>query len=646
MSAPTMPSATMPAPARPAALSAPGGSVAGADSVPVLIARQADRCPRALAVTDGSTVLTYRQLITSARQLAGELAARGIVPGSAVGLLCARSTRLVVAQLAVWWAGGHVVPLDPAYPRPRTAAMIEDAGVRLTLGDKALLAEAGLPAGQVLVLAAAGLTDAPDAFDSPDAFEAPESPEAPAVTGPVAVALVIYTSGSTGRPKGVQVPHGAVADLVAAPDAIALGPGDRVLFHSPATFDASTFELWAPLVRGAAVAVSPAERPTAEELARDIERFGVTTALFTTALFHRLAARESRIFGVLRTLLVGGEALSPGHAATVLRAFPWLDLVNAYGPTESTTITTLHRIGPADRTGQVPIGRPFGGARTVVLDERQAPVPPGTRGELWIGGARLALGYLGRPDLTAERFRDIPGLGRAYRSGDLVSERPDGTLEFHGRLDDQVKVRGFRIEPGEIEHVLRQDPEVAEAAVVVRRPGQEDAVLAAYVVPAEGTRPVAETLRRRLADRLPAHLVPTAWTVLDALPFTGTGKVDRRALAADEPPAGTGPAATAPLTPIQQAVAEAWSRALERPVTAPDADFLAEGGHSLLAMWVVDDLREDLGVELSLAEFLDHPTVAAQAALIERALLAAHGEAAAAGPVQHVQHGEHGESAR
>ncbi|GAA2740385.1 non-ribosomal peptide synthetase [Kitasatospora cinereorecta] len=590
-------------------------------AVPDLVARRAEQAPHALAVTDGTTTLTYGELLAAARRLAGELTRRGIGPGSAVGLLAARSARLVVAQLAVWWAGAHSVPLDPAYPRPRTAEMIADAGVALVLGDKALLADAGLTAGQVLELTEDGAAGPDD-----DA----SAPLPPAVTGPDAVALLLYTSGSTGRPKGVQVPHGAVTDLVTAPDAIRLVPGDRVLFHSPLTFDASTFELWAPLVAGAAVALSPADRPSGEELARDIERFGVTHAFLTTALFHHLAARRSRIFGLLRTLVVGGETLSPEHAAAVLRAFPWLDLVNAYGPTEATTFTTLHRVAPADCAAPIPIGRPFGGARVAVLDERQQPVPAGTRGELWIGGARLALGYLGQPELTADRFRDLPETGRVYRSGDLVTERPDGALDFHGRADHQVKVRGFRIEPGETEHALQLHPDVAETAVVVRRAGQEDAALTAYVVPAEGRRPVAETLRRHLAEHLPAHLVPTAWTVLDRLPLTPTGKIDRHALADGPAPDATDavpaePRPAAALTPIQQAVADAWSRALEHAVTDPAADFIAEGGHSLLAMWIVDDLREDLGVDLPLADFFGHPTVAGQAALVERALLAAHG---------------------
>ncbi|MFJ8043470.1 amino acid adenylation domain-containing protein [Kitasatospora sp. NPDC096147] len=585
-------------------------------SVPELVAEQATRTPHALAVTDGSTTLTYAELIASARRLAGELAGRGVRPGSAVGLLAARSARLVVAQLAVWWAGAHSVPLDPAYPAVRTAEMIADSGAVLVLGDKALLAEARLTSGPTLELTedgAAALSDGPSPALAP--------------TGTERLAVVFYTSGSTGRPKGVQVPHRALTALVTAADGIALAPGHRVLFHSPLTFDASTFELWAPLATGAAVAVSPADRPTGEELARDAERFGVTHAFLTTALFHHLAARRSRLFGVLRTLVTGGEVVSPEHAGTVLRAFPWLELVNAYGPTEATTFTTLHPVSPQDcAAGPLPIGRPFGGARVTVLDDRLRPVPAGVQGELWIGGDRLALGYLGQPELTADRFRELPGLGRMYRSGDLAVERPDGVVEFHGRADHQVKVRGFRIEPGETEHALLRLPEVAEAAVVVRRAGHEDAALTAFVVPAEGHRPAGELLRSRLAERLPAHLVPTAWAVLDRLPLTGSGKVDRRALAEHGSDAVAAPehgAALRPLTPIEEAVAASWSRALERPVTDPAADFLAEGGHSLLALWVVDDLREDLGVELTLAEFFDHPTLTAQAALVERALLAA-----------------------
>ncbi|MFB8200700.1 non-ribosomal peptide synthetase [Kitasatospora purpeofusca] len=600
--------------AGPAAAPAADVPTAGAATVPALVARQAAERPEALAVTDGTTTLTYRELVDNARRLAAELTARGVAPGSAVGVLCARGSRIAVAHLAVWWAGGHVLPLDPAYPAARLTAMLDDAAARLTLGDKALLAELDLAEDRSLVLTETGPAGTGDDEHGP----APVDPD------PAAAAIVYFTSGSTGRPKGVLVPHHAVTGLVTADDGVVLRPGDRMLVRTSAGFDLSTLELWGPLANGAALAVPTAERPSAEELARDVERFGVTHAVLATALFHQLAARGSRIFGVLRHVVVGGEALAAEHAGAVLRTYPWLELVNGYGPTEATTFATLHRVRPADCAGPVPIGRPFGGTGAAVLDQDRRPVPDGTRGELWLTG-RLALGYLDRPELTAERFVELPGLGRAYGTGDLVSRRPDGTLDFHGRLDDQVKVRGYRIEPGEVEHALRGLPEVAEAAVVVRRAGREDAALTAFVVAAEGLRPAPESLRRQLAERLPAHLVPTAWTVLDTLPLTGSGKVDRRALAAEEEPVEpAGPVSEpAALGPIEQVVAAAWSRALETEVTTPDAEFFALGGHSLLAMWVVDDLREDLGVELPLGDFLNRPTVAGQAALIERALLAA-----------------------
>ncbi|GGL43099.1 non-ribosomal peptide synthetase [Planomonospora parontospora] len=585
--------------------------------VPGMIIDHARRRPQALAVTDGRHTLTYGQLVTAARALAADLTAHGLTPATAVGLLAPRSVRAVVGQLAIWWAGGHYVPLDPAYPRARTAQMLQDAGVPFTLGDKKPLESAGIPAHRSLVLP----TD-------PPAGETTGRPAPPC--DPEALAYVMYTSGSTGRPKAVAVPHRAVTRLVTAPEYATLTARDRVLFHSPATFDASTFEVWAPLACGAAVVVSAAEQPSLEDLARDVERHGVTVAFFTTALFHQLATRRSRVFDVLRTVLVGGEALSPRHARSVLRAFPWLELVNVYGPTEATTFTTAHRIRDGDCDAAVPIGVPVNGATAHVLGTDGEPVPPGTTGELWIGGPRLARGYLGRPEHTAERFVEHASAGRLYRSGDLVSLRPDGTLDFHGRADDQVKVRGFRIEPGEIEHALREHPAVDAAAVVVHRSETGDARLAAFVVPGGDRWPGTAALRTDLAERLPAHLVPELWTTLERLPLAGTGKVDRRALAGLPPAGNAGAEASTPpgpaaMSPIQQAVAEVWSRALDAPVTGPEADFIALGGHSLLALGIVEDLREELGAELSLPDFFAFPTVAGHAELIERALLELHG---------------------
>ncbi|MGW1893793.1 amino acid adenylation domain-containing protein [Streptomyces sp. NPDC002004] len=599
--------ATDSAPAIPSA-AAEHGSARRA-GLPALVARHAERTPHALAVVDGDTTLTYAQLVGAARSLAAHLRDHGVRAGDRVALATARSARTVVAQLALWWAGAVCVPLDPAHPRARSEAMCADAGVTLTVGDAASLRSAG-PAGRTLVLPD-DLADSDGPADGSDA------------DGP---AFIMFTSGSTGRPKGVVVPHRAIAGLVAAPDWVTLTARDRVLFHSPMTFDASTFEVWGALVNGAAVVVCTVERPTFEDLSRHIERHGVTVAFFTTALFHQLAARRSRVFAPLRTVVVGGEALAAAHARTVLRTWPWLELVNGYGPTETTTFATVHRVTDADCEGQIPIGRPVAGATAHVLDEAGRPVTGAERGELWIGGTRLALGYAGRPDLTAERFIDHAGPGRLYRTGDVVSTRADGLLDFHGRTDDQVKVRGFRIEPGEIEHTLRELPGVDGAAVTVHRPTADDALLVAFVVAAPGAGLRPEKLRDRLADALPPHLVPDAVTLVERLPLTSSGKVDRRALAdlAGAAPDRTPGPVPAALTPLEQAVAELWSRALGTEVAHPDADFLSLGGHSLLALAVTDDLHEELGVELTLADFFAAPTVAGQAALVERALLAAH----------------------
>ncbi|WP_030659759.1 non-ribosomal peptide synthetase [Streptomyces rimosus] len=584
-----------------------------------LVSHYARTTPDALAVTDGETSLTYAGLTAAARGFARVLRDRGVRPGDAVGVLLPHSVPTVVTQLAVWWAGGHYVPLDPDYPPPRIATMLDTAGAVLTVGDKDLVEAAGIPADRAL-LPPAGTEQAGDDAPAVDAYD------------PDAVAYVMFTSGSTGQPKGVAVTHRGIARLAHRPEYVTVTPRDRVLFHSPVTFDASAFEVWGALANGAAVAVSTADRLSPAGLARDAERLGATVTVLTTALFHHLAARRSPLFGVLRGVLVGGEALSAQHARSVLRAHPWLELVNGYGPTEATTFATAHRVTDADCDGPPPIGRPVARATAYVMDEHGDPVAAGVRGELWIGGPRLALGYVGQPDRTAERFVDHPTAGRLYHTGDVVSERPDGTLDFHGRTDDQIKVRGFRIEPGEIEHALREHAGVADAAVVVQRPTPDDARLVAFVAPRDGAAPGSAALRAHLEERLPAHLVPNGWGFVDALPMTGVGKVDRRALAARPvdgdapggPEAGGSPASSGPLSPLQQVVADLWSQALGLPVDDPGADFIALGGHSLLALCVVEDLREDLGVEMSLADFFAAPTVAAQAAHVEQALLSLH----------------------
>ncbi|MFG3000774.1 amino acid adenylation domain-containing protein [Streptomyces sp. NPDC048340] len=598
-----------PAPAPGIRTTAPAPALAA--TLPALVARHAELTPDALAVVDGDTTLTYGQLLRSGRALAARLREHDVVRGDRVALLTARSHRTVVAQLGLWLAGAVCVPLDPAQPRPRTEAVIADAQVTLTVGDAKLLDAATLP-GPVLALPEEPLTSG-----RADDESAPDGP-----------AFIMFTSGSTGRPKGVLVPHRAIAELVTAPDYVTLTGRDRVLFHSPMTFDASTFEVWVALANGAAVVVCTEQRPSLEDLARHVERHGVTVAFFTTALFHQLAARHSRVFAQLRSVVVGGEAMAAAQAREVLSAFPWLELVNGYGPTETTTFATAHRVTEQDCLAQIPIGRPIAGATAHVLDAEGRAVADGERGELWIGGSRLAQGYTGLPELTAERFVEHAAAAgrRLYRTGDVVSLRPDGVLQFHGRNDDQVKVRGFRIEPAEVEHALREQPDVDDAAVTVDGAGTPEARLIAFAVAGPVDGPSGAALRERLTAVLPAHLVPDTVTLLERLPLTPAGKVDRRALTGRANTAEKRPAdgAAAPMTPIEQAVAEVWSQALGVEVTSADAEFLLLGGHSLLALIVTEDLREELGVEISLADFFATPSVAEQAALLERVLLDTH----------------------
>ncbi|MFI5983388.1 non-ribosomal peptide synthetase [Streptomyces sp. NPDC051555] len=583
------------------------------------VAAHALATPDALAVHDGRNDLTYAQLIYSTSELAKTLRSRGVGPGSAVGLLVPHSVQAVVAQLAVWWAGGHYVPLDPDHPDERITMTLRETGAALTVGDAGLLADSPVAAEHSLPL-----PPAPVLPRDPDALAAVAEP---APHDPDATAYVLYTSGSTGRPKGVALTHRGAESMATGLPCDPLRPGDRMLFHSPMAFDAAAFEVWAPLAHGATVVVCATGRPAVEHLATEAAHLGATVVFLTTSLFHHLAARDSALFGLVRTVVTGGEELSGAHARRVLRVRPDLELVNAYGPTEATTFATSHRVHDADCAGAPPLGHPLPGAGAHVLDGRLRPVPRGATGELWLSGARLAAGYVAQPALTAERFvGPTPRDARRYRTGDLVSVRADGALVFHGRTDEQVKVRGHRVEPGEVEHVLLRHPGVREAVVVVRRSSVEDARLTAFVVPEAAARCDTVALRDHVSALLPAHLVPGTWVLTDGFPLTGSGKADRRALARDPlPPVRTGdrPAAEparVSLSPVQQVVADAWSSALGLPVDRPDADFFALGGHSLLALTVVEDLRRDLGAETALAAFYADPTVAGHGALLEAAL--------------------------
>ncbi len=581
-----------------------------------LFAEQAARAPEAAAVLFRGGVLAYGELERRSSRLAHLLRARGVGPESRVGVCMERGMEVVVALLGILKAGAAYVPLEPSNPAERLREVFADAGVSLVLTHGA--AGARLPAGvPVLRL--------DDAGTAAEAAAMPATPP-PVRVSPDNLAYVVYTSGSTGRPKGVMVPHAAVVRLVRDAGYLPFGPEERIAQVSSLAFDAATFELWGALLNGGSLAV--VERETTLSPARfaaGLRELRATAVFVTTALFNRIAHDEPGAFRGVRHVLFGGEAVDPRSVRRVLEAGGPARLLHVYGPTETTTFAAWHpvrRVEPDAAT--VPIGGALGGAALHVLDEWGEQVPPGEPGELYVGGAGVARGYLGRPELTAPRFVPDPfgpeGGARMYRTGDRVRALPDGALEYVGRLDAQVKVRGFRIEPAEVEAALLAAEGVREAAVAVREDVPGEKRLVAYVVPEAGAEPSAAGLRERLSARLPEYMVPSAFVVLETLPLNASGKVDRRALPAPE--RGPAPGHMAPRTPVEEVLSAVWAEVLRVERVGVEEGFFELGGHSLLAAQVAARVREALGVEVPLAALFEAPSLARYAEAVEAAMRA------------------------
>jgi amino acid adenylation domain-containing protein len=570
-------------------------------SVPELVERQARRAPEAVALVDQLEALSYQELTERARCVAGFLRSRGVEQGDCVAVLLPRSARSAVAYLGVLGAGAAYVPLDVAHPAARIARAVLDAGAKVAIVHPELVDR--LPAG----------------LDAVDLGEAEEGEPIEPLSGPEDLAYVMYTSGSTGRPKGVEVTHRNVARLVDDPDFAELGPGTTMLHAASPAFDATTLELWGPLANGGTVAVL-AEQPSPDAVVEAVTLHGVTTMWLTAGLFHELVDRRPECFGWVRHVLAGGDVLSPSHVARALAALPPEGkLSNGYGPTETTTFALTHDLRPGDRVGAtVPLGRPIQATVCEVVDAAGQPAPVGVPGELWIGGDGVSRGYRGDPELTAERFVADPRSGeRRYRTGDRVRRRADGTIEFLGRLDRQLKVRGFRVEPAEIEAALREHPAVGDVAVAPYERAEGDKALAAYVVPADGTLDPAE-LRQHATSRLPAAMVPAAWIELESLPLNANGKVDRERLPAPsrEHLARGEERDTAAASDTERQVIAAFERVLNVENVGVEEDFFALGGHSLLAVALFAQLEEASGKRLPLAVIFEASTPRALAALL------------------------------
>ncbi|WP_043204347.1 amino acid adenylation domain-containing protein, partial [Pseudomonas putida] len=558
--------------------------------------------PDAPAVLHGQRQWTYRQLEHYANRLAHHLLSLGVNPGDRVALLLPRSFELLAAQLAASKCAAVYVPLDSNAPADRQAFMIEDSGARVLL---TLASEAQVGQALRVELDCCELGDCPT--HSPGLVVNAES-----------AAYIMYTSGSTGTPKGVQVPHRAIVRLVINNGFAEFTRQDRVAFASNPAFDASTLEVWAPLLNGASVVVIDQLQVLSREALRDVLLAqGVSVLWLTAGLFHQFAEALMPAFARLRYLMVGGDVLDPAVIARVLREGGPAHLLNGYGPTEATTFSTTHEIVTVDK-GSIPIGKPISNGRCYVLDARQQPLPVGAVGELYIGGDGVALGYLGQPELTAERFLDDPfsrqPRARMYRSGDLASWQADGTLLYLGRADHQVKLRGFRIELGEIEARLAQCAGIRDTAVVLREDTPGDKRLVAYFT-AHAAAPALAGLHTQLQGQLPDYMLPAAYVCLAELPLTANGKLDRRALPQPGSDAVISRAFEAPQGETEAALAAIWADVLKVEQVGRHDHFFELGGHSLLAVTLVERMRK-AGLGADVRVLFAQPTLAALAAAV------------------------------
>jgi amino acid adenylation domain-containing protein len=554
-----------------------------------LIERQVDATPERVALVGGETEVSYRELDERANRLAHRLIAAGVAVETPVGICLPRSLELVVAVLAVLKAGGAYVPLDPDYPPARLDFMLADAGARVLIAraDRTDRCDAAVA---VIDVAAAdsGPTTRPRVRVLPDNL-----------------AYVIYTSGSTGTPKGVMNAHRGVVNRIRwGQRRFALHPDEAVLFKTPFSFDVAGEELYWPLTTGARLVVArPGGHREADYLADLIRSRGVTTVHFVPSMLNTFLAQDGAAgcAAVLRRLVCSGEALAPALADRVHEVLPGVRLFNFYGPTEAAIEVVAGECHPGEP--RVTIGQPIDNTRAYILDAHGEPVPVGVAGELHIGGLQVARGYWHRPGLTARAFVPDPfGYGtRLYRSGDQVRLLDGGSIDYLGRLDQQVKIRGVRIELAEVEAALATHPAVRAAAVHARPGPGGTPRLVGYLVGA-GSPPDAAELRSYLAARLPTAMLPAAYVVVPALPLSPSGKLDRGAL--PEPEAAAAPEYAAPRTAVEEILAQIWAEVLGLDRVSIRDDFFELGGHSLLATQVLARVRAELGVEPPVAELL------------------------------------------
>ncbi len=599
-----------------------------------LVETQVERTPDALAVAFGEQKLSYRELNARANQLAHRLQQAGVGPEKVVGLCLERSADLVIGVLGILKAGGAYVPLDPAYPAERLAFMLEDAQVSVVVTHETLRPKLPPTSAEVICL---GVDDPSRITHHASLADAPSGNPRSAAT-PKNLAYVIYTSGSTGVPKGVEVQHGGLVNLVAWHQrTYQVTAADRATQMASPAFDAAAWEIWPYLAGGASLHIPDDEtRLSQEHLLEWLRAHQITLCFLPTPLAEAVLDRPWPEGLALRALLTGGDRLKRRPKPE----FPCA-LVNHYGPTESTVVATCAPVAPGtDSEPMPPIGRPIANTQVYVLDRHGQPVPIGVPGELHIGGVGLARGYRRRPELTAEKFVPNPFSAepgaRLYKTGDLVRCLPDGNIEFLGRLDHQVKIRGFRIEPGEIESAMAGHPLVREAVVIAHPDPAGETRLIAYVAPAPGQQVMPAELREFLQRKLPDYMVPAAFVLLESLPVTPNGKIDRQALPAPDMQPAADRSASAPRTPTEEVLAGIWCEVLHLTQVDVHKNFFALGGHSLLATQVISRVRGLFQAELPVRALFEAPTIAGLAEKIDALNRAAHGiQAQALPPIHH-----------
>ncbi len=571
-------------------------------SVHQLFEEQVVANPDAVAIIANEQRLTYSELNAKANKVAAHLSRAGVGRASVVAVAIERSPQMIVALLGILKAGAVYWGVEENLPSGRLHSLIADANPRIILTSKTSRLSLDLP-NDIAVVTIEDLLAVAGEDDHVAFLPGPEDP-----------AYVSYTSGSTGRPKGVVIPHRGVVRLVKAVDYICLGPDETLLHMAPLSFDASTFEIWGALLNGGRLVLMPPGQPTLSDIGETIARHQVTTLWLTSGLFHLMVEERVDDLRPLRQLIAGGDVLSPKHVLKARRALPHCRMINGYGPTENTTFTCCYDIADEQESlGSIPIGRPISNTQVYVANASLSPAPIGVDGELYIGGDGLALGYLNRRQLTAERFIANPFSAeegaRLYCTGDLVRWRSDGNLEFRGRLDSEIKIRGHRVELGEIEAILRAAPGVQEA-FVVKHNDLSTTALIAYLILKNNADGAVEDIRDYARSLLPTYMLPTAFMVLDRFPLLENGKVDRRNLPKPVGKVETpGSKREQPLNLLEVEMIRLWESLFQQSNIRRTDNFFSLGGHSLLAARLMSEIDRRFGCKLPISAVFHAPTV-------------------------------------